>query len=47
MGALELRNGAADAGDDQRFPWMSIKAMPLDLVFDYLGIRLYGLESNR
>lgn len=42
QGAYELRNGVPDAGGTDTASPDTIKAMPPEMMFDYLGVRLNG-----
>lgn len=46
MGAYELRNGVPAQTETETASPDTIKAMPLDMFFDYLGIRLNGPKAE-
>lgn len=45
QGAYELRNGVPSAGGTDTASPDTIKAMPPDMLFDYLGVRLNGPKA--
>lgn len=45
QGAYELRNGVPTAGGTQVASPDTIRAMPPDMLFDYLGVRLNGPKA--
>ncbi|MGV0852583.1 alkyl sulfatase dimerization domain-containing protein [Mycolicibacterium phlei] len=45
QGAYELRNGVPDAGGTDTASPDTIRAMPPEMLFDYMGVRLNGPEA--
>ncbi len=46
FGALELRHGAPKIPTRSKLPPDTLKALPIDSLFDYLGVRLNGPKAN-